>query len=60
MKFPILLRIKTDDDGTVIVTDQISTVYGCGPTQQDAIKDYFQSLAEYERIQYEATIEKGA
>ena len=41
------LIIEQDDNGSWIVTDNASVVYGDGDTIQGAIDDYFIAIGEY-------------
>ena len=46
---PYRILIERDEDG-YIASDDISVVYGCGETPEEAERDYAQSFAEYLQI----------
>ena len=41
------LTIEQDADGTYIVDDDVSVIYGAGDTRAEAVYDYILSLVEY-------------
>jgi hypothetical protein len=45
-----MTTIERDEHGQIIVSDDISLVYGCGDTLGEAIHDYVTSLQEYFQI----------
>jgi hypothetical protein len=50
IKFPLLIRIERDSDGSFVASDDIFAVHGDGPTLHRAVKDYAVSLVEYYRL----------
>lgn len=45
LKHPVKVNVSdADQDGTFVVTDDFSTVYGAGSTPESAIRDYSMSL----------------
>ena len=44
---PIAVNIEHDDEGKIIVSDDVFHMYGEGVTRQLALEDYVSSLAEY-------------
>ncbi len=44
---PFSLDVEVDETGYVVVSDTVFAVYGDGPSFQDALRDYHESLAEY-------------
>jgi len=48
--FSDILNLKCDDDGTYIVGDNQTIVYGDGETPLEALRDYIISLIEYSEL----------
>jgi hypothetical protein len=46
----VTLLFERDDDGTYIVSDDVTVVYGVGDTPQAALGDYAVSMSEYFEI----------
>jgi hypothetical protein len=44
---PLPITIETDDDGTIVIGDDIFLVYGYGENSLDALNDYAASLIEF-------------
>ncbi len=44
---PLPINIETDDDGTIVVSDDIFLVYGYGKDALEALNDYVASLIEF-------------
>lgn len=45
--YGIPVIIEYDEDGTIIITDDIINMYGVGDTITEAIKDYKDTIKEY-------------
>ena len=47
---PYPLTIERDDDGSYVVSDDVTLVYGRGDTLAEALAEYDASLAEWRAI----------
>lgn len=46
LRTPMIVKLTHHPDGTIVVTDSVSTAYGAGETTSEALQDYRQTLAE--------------
>ena len=44
---PLLVAVERDESGVFVVSDDVTSVYGEGPTQSEAYADYVASLIDY-------------
>ena len=44
---PLLVKLEKEEDGTLIVSDDVFAVYGVGDTESKAMQDYAVSLTDY-------------
>ena len=47
---PISVTLEIDDDGTIIISDDIFFKYGAGDTQTEALNAYIENLTVYYEV----------